>query len=115
MRPIITSDKFERLDHPRAIAPLVEKNHRMTTVLVTMLFHHPRIWNRAELLSIGGFIDNGDHVTHLTSFHYWMLRINDTLPRTGWRVNDAQGYRLVRVSLEQERTLRARLNGPLAA
>lgn len=37
----------------------------------------------------------------------WLLRINDSLPRTGWRIRD--DYRIERISAEHENRLILRL------
>ncbi len=110
MTPIISSNRFERLTLPRDIDPLINRDHRMARVLITMIFNHPRIYSRPELMKIGGFLAV-DGVTEFSAFHFWMLRINDTLPRTGWRVNDNAGYRLTPVTKAHEDELRYRLNG----
>lgn len=115
MRSIITSERFDRLDHPRKIDALIYRQHRMAKLLLAMCYNHPRIYSRDELMAIGGFTSAacGGPICAITSFHFWMLRINDTLPRTGWRVNDASGYRLTPITLAQEAELRHRLNTPV--
>lgn len=102
MKPIIINTRFRRYAEPSAIADAIDSDHRMASVLNAMCFRHPRVFNRRELMNIGGFAVPGDGVTPFTSFHYWMLRVNDTLPRTGWRVDDTQGFRLAPISARQE-------------
>jgi hypothetical protein len=100
-KPIITATKYGRREQPQDIIPVVDREHEAARILIAMCQTYPRIYTRHELMRIGGF-HRRDGVTEYTSFHWWMLRINDTLPRTGWRINDTSNYRLQSITAEHE-------------
>lgn len=85
-------------------------------MLIAMCGHHPRIFAREELMQIGNFrVTQLGALCAFTAFHWWMLRINDRLPRTGWRVNDVQNYRLTPITKEHAERLEWRLNRQASA
>lgn len=111
--PIITASHYRRYADPADIVRIIDRGHRGAKLLTAMCMRSARIWTRRELMEAGGFIPppgwTDDGVTHFTAFEFWLLRINDTLPRTGWRINDVHNYRLQAISPEQESWLIAKL------
>jgi hypothetical protein len=69
------------------------------------------------LMEVGAFVPLAGRLpdlSHFTAFEFWLLRINDTLPRTGWRINDVHHYRLTPITAEHEAWLSHKLNAVAA-
>ena len=111
MIPVIISTRFSRLADPKEILPLIDRNHRGASMLSSLCAQYPRIFTERELMWVGQFkVDTMGPICAFTAFHFWILRINDRLPRTGWRINDTNNFRLEPISADQAAVLEQRLN-----
>lgn len=85
---LIQIDKPARVaieDVPRLIRP----GHPAARLLIYMCRKVPlaqRWFGREELIKAGGFGDL-DAVTRCTAFEWWQMRINDSLPLAGWKID----------------------------
>lgn len=113
MSHIISADRFQRLAVPLDILPLIDRDHRGASMLIHMCRRHPLVYGRDDLMKVGGFSESVQGaICAYTAFEWTILRINDRLPRTGWRINGS--YRLEMISDEQAAWLTRRLNGVAA-
>lgn len=106
--PIITLKGFHKCERPLDVVRFIDKSHRAAGMLAAICRRPNLRYDRSELMEIGGFVATRfQPLTPFTAFHFWILRINDTLPRTGWRIRD--DYRIERISAEHENRLILRL------
>lgn len=74
----------------------LDQNHPGAKI-VAFLCHNRPPQSRATLRRVAGL--NGREPRFAASFEWRLLRINDTLPRCGWRIaEDNEVYQLERVS-----------------
>lgn len=112
MTPIVSLTTFKRYPSPSEILPLINSEHRGAALLAHMCSRYPHFARRRELMEAGGFTISicGGPVLAAASFEFWIMRINDRLPRTGWRIaTDGAIYKLEPIGLGQERALIMRL------
>ncbi len=109
--PLVTPQRFRRFETPASIVPVINREHRGALMAIAMCSQHPRIFTRDQLMAAGNFsVARQGPLCAFTAFHWWILRINDWLPRTGWRVNDFQNYRLTQITREHAAWLEWKLN-----
>lgn len=110
---IVTQAVFKKVAAPLDLIPLINSEHRAASMLKALCRHHPDAVDADSLMNYGGLREGHQRA----AFHWWMMRINDRLPRTGWRVEDVgrNGVRLARITPEHQRMLEERLNREAAA
>lgn len=112
MTPIISATRFKRYPSPSEILPLINSEHRGAALLAHMCSRYPHFARRRELMEAGGFTVSicGGPICAPVAFEYWIMRINDRLPRTGWRIaTEGAVYKLEPIERGQERMLIERL------
>lgn len=112
MTPIIPLKHFKRHPSPEGILPLINSEHRGAALLAHICSRYPHFSRRRELMVAGGFTISmcGGPICAPAAFEFWILRINDRLPRASWRIStDGAVYKLEPIGLVQERELVRRL------
>ena len=102
--PIITLKKFRKCERPQAVLLHMRRDHPAAEVLRAICLEPGRAFKRHELIPL---LNRQNIGCAAAAFEFWILRINDTLPRTGWRLRD--DYRIERISAEHENRLILRL------
>jgi len=103
--PIINLKRFRKCDRPQAVLLHLRRDHPAAELLRAICLEPGRVFSRPELVKL---LRLGWNVGHANAaLEFWILRINDSLPRTGWRIRD--DYRIERISAEHENRLRLRL------
>jgi hypothetical protein len=98
------------INTPHLIAPLLNREHPGVALVVYMARNHSghRI-SRAALRRVAGL--DGKEPRFAASFEWLLLRINDTLPLTGWIIDEErERYRLEPISQRHHERLVRRYN-----
>src|SRR5688572_21668724 len=114
---IVKLTQYRPIIEPGSIEPFVNPNHRGASMLRAMCRDPARAFTRYELMAIGGFnaAACGGPLCAITAFHWWIMRINDRLPRTGWRIAEGvSSYFLTKIAPDHADRLRRKLNGAVA-
>ena len=114
MTPIISATRFKRYPSPSDILPLINVSHRGSRLLAHMCSRYPNTQRRRDLMEATGFTVAacGGPICAAASFEFQILRINDRLPRTGWRIaTDGAVYKLEPIERGQERADRTARHG----
>ena len=99
----------QMLERPGEILRRLNSEHPGARLVSFMAMQYPRVIFRNTMRRVSD--TDGDEPRHAASFEWLLLRINDTLPLTGWRIGeDGERYRLARISQEHHDRLVAKHN-----
>jgi hypothetical protein len=95
--------KPQRLSAREAMSVL-NADHKGYPIVKLMTHYHPRPIKRDALRKVANL--DGREPRHAASFEWLLLRINDTLPLTGWRIHeDGDTYHLKTITEEHHKRL----------
>jgi len=93
--PIITLKHFRKVDRPQGVLLHMKRDHPAAEILRAICLEPSKAFTTRELIARACL--RGHSVAAL---EFWILQINSTLPRTGWRIRD--DYRIERISEQHE-------------
>lgn len=97
--PIITLSGFHKCERPQDVVRFISRDHPAASILRAICLAPHIAFDVRELVNVAGF--STGHV--IARVEFWLMRINDTLPRTGWEINSER--RIQRISPQHENRL----------
>jgi hypothetical protein len=102
-KPLVEGDP-QMLERAGDILKRLNSEHPGARLVSFMAMQHPRTITRATMRRISN--TDGQEPRFAASFEWLLMRINDTLPLTGWKITDRhERYRLERISQEHHERL----------